>query len=388
LSANGPINIGSNTLTLNSGVSGTSSISSNASGTVNYNQSSNGQNVLPGNYGNLTFSNFTKILPNGGTVNIAGTFTTGAAGGHTVTGSTVGFNGASVQTLPAGFTPYNNLTINNASGTNLAGGVTVNGVLTLTNGNINAGANTLTIGSGGSISRTSGHVIGNLQKIFGATGAFIFHVGTANGYSPVDDNVTAGTGQLTVKANQGTAPATPVLDSTRMLQRYWTLSGNGITSNLVFHYIDGPGGDVPATSTESAYSIFRILPGGTALRFAPNGTTLFLDTVANTFSINGLQNYSDWTAGNPQAPTAANVTVRGRVLNASGRGLSGTIVEMVGQNGNTVYAITNPFGYYRFVNIAAGETYIISVRSKSYRFAPRVVNVGDDVTDLDLVPEP
>ena len=73
-----------------------------------------------GNYGNLTFSNFTKTLPSSGTVSIAGTFNR-SYGGHTITGSTMAFNGASAQTLPATFPTYNNLTINNASGVTLGG---------------------------------------------------------------------------------------------------------------------------------------------------------------------------------------------------------------------------------------------------------------------------
>src|SRR2546423_13835597 len=78
----GVLGVGTNTLTLNSTVSFTSgSISSSATGTVNYNQSSNGQNVVPGTYGNLTFSNFNKTLPNGSTVKASGRERTGTSGG-------------------------------------------------------------------------------------------------------------------------------------------------------------------------------------------------------------------------------------------------------------------------------------------------------------------
>src|SRR5262249_24292150 len=84
------------------------SLTSNANGTVNYNQSSNGQPVLAANYGNLTFSNFNKTLPATGTIGIAGTFTPGTGASHTITGSTINFNAAGSQNIP-GFT-YNNLT--------------------------------------------------------------------------------------------------------------------------------------------------------------------------------------------------------------------------------------------------------------------------------------
>ena len=126
---NGALGVGTNTLTLNGAASRTSgSLNSSANGTVNYNQASDGQAVLAANYGNLTFSNFKKTLPNGGTVGIAGVFTPGTASGHTITGSTVEFNGTSAQTLPSAFTTYNNLTLNNPAGTTGFAGLTVQGL--------------------------------------------------------------------------------------------------------------------------------------------------------------------------------------------------------------------------------------------------------------------
>src|SRR5581483_11253526 len=76
VSLGGNVNVGgTNTLTLSGAVSQTSgSLSSSATGTVNYNQSFHGQNVASGNYGNLTFSNFNKTLASSGTIGIAGTF--------------------------------------------------------------------------------------------------------------------------------------------------------------------------------------------------------------------------------------------------------------------------------------------------------------------------
>jgi hypothetical protein len=106
----GTLGVGTNTLTLNGAVStGGGTLTSSTTGTVNYNQGSNGQaTVLAANYGNLTFSNFNKTLASSGTIGIAGTFTPGTGAAHTITGSTINFNGAGSQNIP-GFT-YNNLT--------------------------------------------------------------------------------------------------------------------------------------------------------------------------------------------------------------------------------------------------------------------------------------
>ena len=116
----GTLAVSTQTLTLNGSVSSSGSLTSSATGTVSYAMASNGQSVLAANYGNLTFSNFNKTLPSSGTVGIAGTFTTGSATGHTITGSTINFNGAT-QTVPV-FT-YNNLDLTNATGTAYANGV-------------------------------------------------------------------------------------------------------------------------------------------------------------------------------------------------------------------------------------------------------------------------
>jgi len=48
----------------------------------------------------LTFSAFTKVLPASGTIGIAGTFNpNGVTSGHTITGSTIDFNGTVAQAV-------------------------------------------------------------------------------------------------------------------------------------------------------------------------------------------------------------------------------------------------------------------------------------------------
>src|SRR5439155_4030822 len=102
---------------------GGGSITIGASGTVSYNLGSNGQNVAPGTYGNLIFSGFNETWSPTGTIGIGGTFTPGAATGHTITGSTVSFNSASAQTIPA--INYNNLTSTSTGGRTLASSGTI-----------------------------------------------------------------------------------------------------------------------------------------------------------------------------------------------------------------------------------------------------------------------
>jgi hypothetical protein len=97
--------------------------------------------------------------------------------------------------------------------------------------------------------------------------------------------------------------------------------------------------------------------------------------------------------GNPmnvqvQAPSpavAVNVSVSGRVTNASGRPVYAARVTMTDSQGNTRIALTNPFGYYRFLNVLSGQTYNMGVRSKEYTFTPRDVVVNDNLTDVNFV---
>ncbi len=158
----GDFSIGTNTLTLNDGVTRTGgSLTSAATGTVIYNQSSNGQAVIPGSYGNLTFSNYNKTLPSSGTVAIAGTFTPGTATGHTITGSTIEYNGGASQSLPSGFTPYNNLVLNNTAGTSGFSGLTVNTLIRVQSGTFTT-ASTFTdvqIDAGATLEASSGSTI-------------------------------------------------------------------------------------------------------------------------------------------------------------------------------------------------------------------------------------
>jgi predicted extracellular nuclease len=87
------------------------------------------------------------------------------------------------------------------------------------------------------------------------------------------------------------------------------------------------------------------------------------------------------------APTAANVSVSGRVLTASGLAIQGASVQITNQRGDTITAIVNPFGFYRFDNVATGEVYTISASAKRYRFTPQVISVGDEIPGVDLIPQ-
>jgi hypothetical protein len=191
-----------------------------------------------------------------------------------------------------------NATVNNTNGVVVAGGdltlapTTGTSTLTFTVGNITTNANTLILNAASTVARTSGHVIGNFRKFYAAAGSKTFEVGTANGFSPVSVNATAGTfpGDFTVKAVQGQMPQ---ISGTNALQRYWTLSNNinGNVANLTFNYLA-----TDVVGTAASY-VFVKNNGGTLVNNIPPAAP----PTTTSASINGVSAFSDWTLAEASA---------------------------------------------------------------------------------------
>lgn len=146
------------------------------------------------------------------------------------------------------------------------------------------------------------------------------------------------------------------------------------------------GGPVPA-GTGQTLVVFRftVAPnaafGASSVFFNDNPTVRSIsDSGGNTFP-NPV--FTDGTVTIGAAPTAAEVTVKGRVT-ARGRGVAGARVMMTGSDGKLRYAVSNTFGYYQFTNVAAGSTYIFKVSAKRYEFAAKAIDVTEDVDGLNF----
>ncbi len=192
----------------------------------------------------------------------------------------------------------------------IAGGdLTVTGALTLTNGVILTGANSLI--HNGAAARTTGFVAGNLSRSYTATGAYTYFVGDNTGtpeFSPLTANVTAlGTNPsaLTVSVTDTFLPG---LDPSQSASRYWTLTEAGnLTTDLTFNYVDA---DV--VGTEANYKLFKREMGSNTL--VPST----INTGLNTVTATGITDFSDWGIGN-LATTAAAATIGGRVTTQLGQ---------------------------------------------------------------------
>ncbi len=85
------------------------------------------------------------------------------------------------------------------------------------------------------------------------------------------------------------------------------------------------------------------------------------------------------------ATAVANVVVGGRVLTADGRGLRNATVSITDSAAVRRTATTSSFGFYTFDNVRTGESYTIAVSSRFFRFAPRVVQVDGNLSNLDFM---
>ena len=240
-----------------------------------------------------------------GSINIGGNWT--QSGTFTANNSTVNYNGSSANQIVQGGITYYNLQLSNGSTKLLqVGNAIVSNALTLTSCTITTNAYSVIIGSTGSVSRTSGYIIGKLNLYF-AAGAIshTFDIGDAFAYTPVTVSFASVTtaGSLTASTTTGDHPQilTSGLNNSKSANRYWTLTNSGIvftTYDVVFTFVpaDLDGSAVPASFSVGRYS------GGT-------WTTPTLGTrTATTTQALAIAAFGDFQLGNIQSSGVSNYT--------------------------------------------------------------------------------
>ncbi len=88
-----------------------------------------------------------------------------------------------------------------------------------------------------------------------------------------------------------------------------------------------------------------------------------------------------------QAPTAATVSVGGRVMTASGGGIMNVRLSLTDSRGQVRTATTTASGYYQFDDVQAGDTYILTATGKRYTFSQpsQVLNVNEETTEVNFI---
>ena len=90
-------------------------------------------------------------------------------------------------------------------------------------------------------------------------------------------------------------------------------------------------------------------------------------------------------------PTAAGVSIGGRVISPEGRGIRGAVITISG--GSLVDPITvqtGRNGIYAVNGLTVGETYVVTVAARRFTFVEptRVVTLSDNITGFDFISQP
>jgi hypothetical protein len=240
-------------------------------------------------------------------------------GTYTNTDNTVSFSGTAEQTIAGtDATTFNNLTLNNSSGLSLSASVdaTIPGTLTLTSGIIKTNANRVIVGSSGSagtITRTSGHVNGNLRRYVpnALTPTADYPIGDATYYTPASITfvgTTSGSGYLDASTSAidpafGALPSGSGLSSTKYIKRRWVVTNTGVsftsTYSPTFTFVTEDIQGIAATGS----LVIRKLDGSTWTS-TTNGTR-----TSTTTQSTGLTIFSEFAVGE------SGTTNRGMPLN-------------------------------------------------------------------------
>ena len=382
------VGTGANNLTINGGA-GTNRIFYTNGAVVTI----SGVTLTGGNGTGTSSGNGGAIYANGGTLTLDRVHITQNSAGAGFAGGGVFFSSGtnhriinstfSVNQAPdcAGFYNFNgtltvvNSTISgNTASTNVGGGFCSGGAssnttlrnVTITNNAAPNGGGIYHFG--GSLNFGNTIIAGNRATAPNGVGPEIFFVGSGSITSAGNNLVGDSTGDAANTNVSVTYQTSDIQDRNPMLG----VLQNNVGQTPTHALLSGS----PAIDAGSNALAVDPSNGNAALTTDQRGLPRIVDGDGNGTSI------VDIGAFEVQSSSAAPATVSGRVLLTSGRGLAKAMVILTDMNGQSRVAMTNPFGYYRFADVAVGEIYIINVRSKKYNFSPQVITVNEDIENL------
>jgi CSLREA domain-containing protein len=284
-----------------------------------------------------------------------------------------------------------------SQGNNLIGNTDWTGISCITTGNLTGvAANLAPLGNYGGATQTHA-LLQNSPALNAGSNCVLTANGCGDGSaassldqrgsgSPrkIDASVDIGAFERSIVFNQSALPNastgafySQTLSATR--QANFTESGSG-------------DGSTPDNLAPFTYSLVPVsgqqLPPGLSL--ASGGTISGTPTQTGSYTFTVKAADTDGMASAAQytmqifSPTAATVSVSGRILTPDGRGLINAKVILTDAQGNSRTAISTSFGYYRFDEVRVGEVYILSVSAKRYQFNAQAVNVMEEMNELNL----
>ena len=85
------------------------------------------------------------------------------------------------------------------------------------------------------------------------------------------------------------------------------------------------------------------------------------------------------------SPLATEVSVTGRVLTSTGRGVRNAMVSILSSQGIRRTVLTGPFGFYSLPNVVTGQSYTISVASRRFTYTSQTVSVNGALAGVDFI---
>jgi predicted extracellular nuclease len=229
------------------------------------------------------------------------------------------------------------------------------------------------------------------MNAFRVNDGYVDSIGTILGTPAPADQVVLPSADL-VNPNQ-----TDLVDDIPPLhQLFYNFDGNAKTLGQI-------GGELPANERYSynfdgnAQTLDHIIVNPPALgiltrvAYARNDSDFPVKNYENTSELRISDHDQPVAYFNLLIPTAANVSLAGRVLTSDGRGIRNAMISVDGGSlTERLWAQTGTFGYYRFEGLVAGETYIITVNSGRFTFPmpTRVITIVEDLREANFIANP
>jgi hypothetical protein len=290
--------------------------------------------------------------------------------------------------------PPGNMIGTNAAGTSALGnaghGVSISGVKTKIGGDTSAEGNVIAHNGGSGVNianigdqtvRTGNLILGNLIMLNGLQGIDLGGDGptqndTGDGDTgannlqnyPVLASATSGPAGTTVSGTISTTPNTDLKIEFH------------VSSDVRLEYPAGPYGLTSLRTNASGNASFNVTFPVTV----PAGRFVAATATTSDSNPNNENNTSEISPAVAVIPSVVTVSISGRVATPQGNSLRNATVTLIRENGETRTALSSSFGLYAFDTVPAGETYIVRVGSKRYRFAAQSVAVGSSNLTVDF----
>jgi autotransporter-associated beta strand protein len=408
LADDGTIDVGAGlTLTYAGAIAGTGTLVKTSAGTFSLASAT-------GTTGGVTITGGSLVGPSAASFSVAGDWINNASATAFVPGAgSIRLNGTGPHALGGAFpTTFSGLAIADAGGISLGADATITGILTFTTGNVTTGTSSVVIAAGGSVSRTSGYVVGNLRKsVATGTPTVTYEIGDATAYAPVTLVFAAVSvaGTVTASTTAGDHPqiGTSTLDATKSLNRWWRLMTAGglvyasYAPTFTFVAADLDAGATTSRFVAEAYSgtawTSQVMGTRTATATQATGVTVMGDFAIGELATSALDHFSISAPASAAAGTAFSVTVT--ALDPVGNvvtGYNGTITfsstdAYATFSPSTYTFVTGDLGTHAFSNgatlFAAGSrTVTAAAGAKSGVSGAITVSAGTFTKLLVLVP--